>query len=61
MTILRSLKHRPFALLWANIGFSLAGWATDLFGAPAVFLIDGLGTMALPLLGLFHPAIRNLD
>jgi len=43
------------------IGFSLSGWATDLFGAPTVFLIGGLGTMALVSLGLLHPAIRNLD
>jgi MFS transporter, DHA3 family, tetracycline resistance protein len=43
------------------IGFSLAGWATDLIGAPSVFLIGGLGTIILSLLGLFHPAIRNLD
>jgi DHA3 family tetracycline resistance protein-like MFS transporter len=43
------------------IGFSLSGWATDLFGAPAVFLIGGLGTMALAALGLLHPAIRTLD
>jgi DHA3 family tetracycline resistance protein-like MFS transporter len=43
------------------IGFSLSGWATDRFGAPTVFLIGGLGTMALALLGLIHPAIRKLD
>ena len=43
------------------IGFALAGWATDLFGAPTVFLIGGLGTIVLTSLGLFHPAIRNLD
>lgn len=43
------------------IGFSLSGWATDLFGAPTVFLIGGLGTMALAALGLLHPAIRTLD
>lgn len=43
------------------IGFGLSGWATDLFGAPTVFLIGGLGTMALASLGLLHPAIRNLD
>jgi predicted MFS family arabinose efflux permease len=43
------------------IGFSLSGWATDLFGAPTVFLIGGLGTMALAVLGLLHPAIRTLD
>ena len=43
------------------IGFSISGWATDLFGAPTVFLVGGLATMSLALLGLFHPAIRNLD
>jgi MFS family permease len=43
------------------IGFSLSGWATDRFGAPNVFLVGGLSTMALALLGLIHPAIRTLD
>src|SRR5690349_17061780 len=43
------------------IGFALAGWGTDLFGAPMVFLIGGIGVIALVLLGLSHPAIRNLD
>ncbi len=43
------------------IGFALAGWATDLVGAPAVFLIGGCGTILMTLIGLFHPAIHNLD
>lgn len=43
------------------IGFALAGWATDLVGAPTVFLIGGSGTILMVLLGLSHPAIRNLD
>ena len=43
------------------VGFSIAGWATDLFGAPTVFLIGGLGTVTLTAFGLLHPAIRNLD
>jgi MFS family permease len=43
------------------IGFALAGWATDLIGAPTVFLVGGFSTIALALLGLSHPAIRNLD
>jgi len=43
------------------IGFALAGWSTELLGAPTVFLIGGLGVIILVLLGLLHPAIRNLD
>jgi MFS family permease len=43
------------------IGFALAGWGTELLGAPRVFLIGGMGTILLVLLGLSHPAIRNLD
>ena len=43
------------------IGFALAGWATDLVGAPTVFLIGGCGTIFMILLGLCHPAVRNLD
>jgi DHA3 family tetracycline resistance protein-like MFS transporter len=43
------------------IGFALAGWGTELLGAPTVFLIGGAGTILLVLLGLSHPAIRQLD
>lgn len=43
------------------IGFALAGWGTELLGAPKVFLIGGAGTILLVLLGLSHPAIRHLD
>ena len=43
------------------IGFALAGWGTDLFGAPTVFLIGGAGTILMTLIGLSHPAVRNLD
>jgi len=43
------------------IGYSISGWATDIFGAPTVFLVGGIGTITLILLGLMHPAIRNLD
>jgi MFS family permease len=43
------------------IGFALAGWGTDLFGAPTVFLIGGCGTIFMILLGLLHPAVRTLD
>ena len=43
------------------IGFALAGWATDLVGAPTVFLVGGCGTILMTLIGLAHPAVRNLD
>jgi MFS family permease len=43
------------------IGFALAGWGTELLGAPTVFLIGSIGIIVLVLLGLSHPAIRNLD
>jgi MFS family permease len=43
------------------VSFALAGWLTDLWGAPNVFLIGGIGTMTLTAIALLHPAIRNLD
>lgn len=43
------------------VGYAVAGWATDLIGAPLVFAIGGTATMGLALLGLSHPAIRGLD
>ena len=43
------------------IGFALAGWGTDLLGAPMVFLIGGIGVILLVLLGISHSDIRNLD
>jgi hypothetical protein len=49
------------SFVFMPIGFALAGWATDLVGAPTVFLIGGTSTMVLALIGLSHPSIRNLD
>ncbi len=43
------------------IGYGIAGWATDLIGAPLVFGIGGAMTIVLALLGLSHPAVRGLD
>jgi MFS family permease len=43
------------------IGFALAGWFTELVGAPTVFLVGGIGTILITGIGLLHPAIRNLD
>ncbi|MFZ3078684.1 MAG: MFS transporter [Bellilinea sp.] len=43
------------------IGYAVAGWATDIAGAPMVFAIGGATTVILALVGLSHPAIRGLD
>lgn len=43
------------------IGFGIAGWATDLIGAPMVFIVGGLVTIALGTIALTHPTIRHLD
>lgn len=48
-----------FALL--PIGFLVAGWATEQYGAPLVFLVGGLFTAVVSAAGLLVPAIRNLD
>lgn len=43
------------------IGYGLAGWATDIIGAPTVFMIGAIGSIILAALPLLHPAIRGLD
>jgi len=48
-----------FALV--PVGLGAAGWATDLIGAPLVFLIGGAATAAMGAIGLAIPEIRNLD
>jgi DHA3 family tetracycline resistance protein-like MFS transporter len=48
-----------FALL--PVGFGLAGWATNAFGAATVCVIGGALTVGVAALGLAHPAIRALD
>lgn len=49
-----------FALLPA--GYGIAGWATELLGAPIVFAVGGGITASVAVLVLLgHPAIRHLD
>jgi len=43
------------------VGLALAGWATQRFGPPAIFVAGGLATAVVALAALAHPAIRNLD
>jgi MFS family permease len=49
------------SLIVMPVGFALVGWATDLVGAPLVFIIGGSVTVLMVLLALLHPRIRNLD
>lgn len=43
------------------VGYALSGWATDLVGAPSVFVIGGGLSLVVGALALLHPAIRHLD
>jgi MFS family permease len=43
------------------IGYGISGWATDLIGAPLVFLIGGGLTAGLALLGLSNRSVRELN
>lgn len=48
-----------FALL--PLGYAIAGRVTDLVGPPAVFLIGGLITISVAMLGITHPVVRRVD
>ena len=43
------------------IGYGISGWATDLIGAPLVFVIGGGLTLVLALVGLTNRSVRELD
>ena len=43
------------------VGYGIIGWLTDVSGASTIFIWCGLITILITLLGLFHPAIRELD
>lgn len=48
-----------YALL--PVGVGLTGWATDTLGPATVCIVGGGLTVSASLLGLLHPAIRELD
>ncbi len=48
-----------YALL--PVGYALAGFAADRFGAPTIFLWGGLLSACVVVLGLLHPTIRAVD
>ncbi len=48
-----------FALL--PIGYGITGWATELVGAPMIFIIGGGITVLAALVTFRHPAIRALN
>lgn len=43
------------------VGYAFGGWAAELIGAPAVFVIGGLLETLLIGCGLLHPKVRSLD
>ncbi len=43
------------------VGLAVIGTLSETFGAREVLTVCGLVTMAVPTLGLLHPAIRGLD
>ncbi len=49
------------SLVFTPIGYGIAGWATDWIGSAPVFLLGGILTGLITLLGMLHPAIRRLD
>ncbi len=48
-----------FALL--PFGYAAAGWATEMYGAPTVFLLCGTFAALVSTVGLLLPAVRRLD
>lgn len=49
------------SLVFTPIGYGITGWATDLIGSSSVFIIGGIITCCLNIVGLLHPAVRALD
>lgn len=49
------------SFVFLPLGYAIMGYATDQIGAPLVFVIGGALTAVPSLVGLLHPAIRNLD
>lgn len=49
------------SFVFLPLGYGIMGYATDQVGAPLVFVIGGALTAVPSLVGLLHPAIRNLD
>ena len=43
------------------VSYGAAGWLTQQFGAPPIFLVGGALAAGSMALGLLHPAVRHLD
>jgi len=48
-----------YALL--PVGLGITGWVTNAWGPATVCIIGGAATVVAAILGLLHPAIRQLD
>lgn len=49
------------SLALAPIGYAVAGWSADRWGASETFLAGGLAGMAIVAAGLLHPGVRAVD
>ncbi|HVN15727.1 MAG TPA: MFS transporter [Anaerolineales bacterium] len=49
------------SFVFTPIGYGVSGWATDLIGPASVFILGGILTGIFNILGMLHPAVRDLD
>jgi MFS family permease len=49
------------SFVFIPIGFAATGWFTDLINPPTVFIVGGILTILIWVIGLLNKSVRNLD
>jgi MFS family permease len=49
------------SLVFVPVGFAVTGWLTDLVTPPTVFIVGGLITVVIWVVGLLNKSVRELD